>query len=194
MLAGGQGTRLKEHFDGPKPMCPINNHPFLHYVLQYWASQGASRFIICGGPDIQPFHDAFSYKYMGVPIDYIQETERLGTGGAMLAGFDELKSFLPFLVINGDTMFKVPLKELYATHKMGATFTINYEMQNGGVYIFDQHLMSVFDGFMSPASLENQIMVQLSRGVFPVQGRLWDEEFIQINTPKDVEKAKILLL
>jgi len=97
VLAGGTGTRLKDYFNGPKPMCPINHNPFMHYVLQYWACQGASKFIICGGPDWKIFRDHFTDRYMNVRIEYVEEAERMGTGGAMLLGAELLKSPYPFL-------------------------------------------------------------------------------------------------
>jgi NDP-sugar pyrophosphorylase family protein len=35
ILAGGKGTRLKEVVsDVPKPMAPINNRPFLEYLME----------------------------------------------------------------------------------------------------------------------------------------------------------------
>ena len=132
VLAGGRGTRLKEYFDGPKPLCPVNNNPFLHYVLQYWASQGASKFIICGGPDWKLFKDHFTDKYMGVPIDYVSEEIRMGTGGAMLKGAELLKSPYPFMVINGDTLFKVRFDTVYAynSRNCGVIMCLNQEIQN----------------------------------------------------------------
>ena len=36
ILAGGLGTRLKNIIsDIPKPMAPVNNKPFLEYILTY---------------------------------------------------------------------------------------------------------------------------------------------------------------
>jgi len=196
VLAGGRGTRLKEYFDGPKPLCPVNNRPFLHYVLQYWASQGASKFIICGGPDWKLFKDHFTDKYMGVPIDYVSEETRVGTGGAMLKGAELLKSPYPFMVINGDTLFKVPFLFLWKLQEQnnGITMTLNHELQNGGVYLFEQSIGRAFEGTMNPCSLELQILSGTERAGLNVIAYLFNETFIQINEPEDVEKAKVLLL
>ena len=196
VLAGGRGTRLKEYFDGPKPLCPVNNNPFLHYVLQYWASQGASKFIICGGPDWKLFKDHFTDKYMGVPIDYVSEEIRMGTGGAMLKGAELLKSPYPFMVINGDTLFKVRFDTVYAysSRNCGVVMCLNQEIQNGGVYMIERNVLNDFQGVMNPFSLEKQFLVEAERNGNTVVAYLFDEEFLQINEPEDVEKAKVLLL
>ena len=45
ILAGGLGTRLRTLVnDRPKPMAPIKEIPFLHYLLNYWEKQGICRF------------------------------------------------------------------------------------------------------------------------------------------------------
>ena len=41
ILAGGKGTRLRSAVPNlPKPMAPINNVPFLEYLISYWIGQG----------------------------------------------------------------------------------------------------------------------------------------------------------
>ena len=50
VLAGGLGTRLKEAVaDVPKPMAPVNQQPFLQYLMDYWVAQGVTRFILSVG-------------------------------------------------------------------------------------------------------------------------------------------------
>ena len=140
---------------------------------------------------------------MGVPIDYASEEIRMGTGGAMLKGAELLKSPYPFMVINGDTLFKVKFDAVYAYNSgdcgvimrdCGVMMCLNQEIQNGGVYMIKRNVLNDFQGVMNPFSLERQFLVEAERNGNPVAAYLFDEEFLQINEPKDVERAKVLLL
>lgn len=48
ILAGGFGTRLKSELgEIPKSLAPVNNKPFLEYLLVNWIEQGFNNFIFC---------------------------------------------------------------------------------------------------------------------------------------------------
>jgi glucose-1-phosphate cytidylyltransferase len=50
ILAGGQGTRLREETEfRPKPMLTIGGHPILWHIMKLYSSFGFYRFIICLG-------------------------------------------------------------------------------------------------------------------------------------------------
>ena len=50
ILAGGLGTRLRSVVsDLPKCMAPVNNKPFLGYVIEYFQQQGINDFIFSLG-------------------------------------------------------------------------------------------------------------------------------------------------
>ena len=64
ILAGGLGTRLKKANPIlPKPLAPINDRPFLEYLMDYWIEQGISRFILSIGYLSQSIIDHFGKKY-----------------------------------------------------------------------------------------------------------------------------------
>jgi len=116
ILAGGKGTRLKEVVsDVPKPMAPINNRPFLEYLMDYWIDQGVSRFILSVGHLNEVITNHFGDSYRSVQIEYAFENSPLGTGGAFLLASKDLNE--PFLLLNGDTFFEVKLNNLYSFHK-----------------------------------------------------------------------------
>jgi glucose-1-phosphate cytidylyltransferase len=50
ILCGGRGTRLQEHaVELPKPLVEIGGRPILWHVMQLYLTQGARRFVLCGG-------------------------------------------------------------------------------------------------------------------------------------------------
>lgn len=117
ILAGGLGTRLRGVIaDIPKPMAPINGRPFLEYQLDYWISQGIREVVLSVGYRRDAIINHFGTTYRGIAIRYAVEEEPMGTGGGLLLGAAELSSDSPFLVLNGDTFFEVPLAALSAFH------------------------------------------------------------------------------
>lgn len=113
ILAGGLGTRLRSAVpDLPKPMAPIGDRPFLEYQLDYWITQGVSRFVISVGYRHEIIVDHFGNNYKGAELDYVIEKTPLGTGGGFLLATEKLNSNDPFLLLNGDTYFAVDLKVL----------------------------------------------------------------------------------
>ena len=116
ILAGGLGTRLKKVVqDQPKPMALIRGRPFLEYQMDFWISQGVTKFILSVGYLKQTIINHFGDSYLTASIDYIIEDEPLGTGGALLLASQGLKE--TFLLLNGDTFFEVNLNNLITFHK-----------------------------------------------------------------------------
>jgi glucose-1-phosphate cytidylyltransferase len=60
ILAGGLGTRLKEHTEfRPKPMVEIGNRPILWHIMRCYAAHGFKRFIVCAGFKSEVIKDYF---------------------------------------------------------------------------------------------------------------------------------------
>ena len=116
ILAGGKGTRLKKIVsDVPKPMAPINNRPFLEYLMDYWINQGISKFILSVGYLNEVITNHFGNSYGSAQIEYVFESSPLGTGGGLLLASKDLNE--SFLLLNGDTFFEVKLSDFYSFHK-----------------------------------------------------------------------------
>ena len=116
ILAGGFGTRLQNKLGNiPKPMAPINNRPFLDYLLGYLIKNKVKRAILSVYYQYQIIKNHYDDCYRNIDILYSIDTEELGTGGAikdalLMADDDHV------FVINGDTYFDVNLSCLFKEH------------------------------------------------------------------------------
>jgi len=118
ILAGGLGSRLRAAVpDLPKPMAPIHGRPFLEYLLDYWAGQGVSRFVLSVGYKRDIIEAHFGARYKGTEVDYAVEDQPLGTGGGLLLALKQLRRTGPFLIMNGDTFFEVDLAPMRRYHQ-----------------------------------------------------------------------------
>jgi len=116
ILAGGFGTRLKEAVpDLPKCMAPVNNRPFLFYVINYLRSQGIEKFIFSLGYKHEVVEAYLQTDFPTLDFQCLVEKEPLGTGGAILASCYKT-SEQTVLVVNGDTIFKVDVEKAYTDH------------------------------------------------------------------------------
>jgi D-glycero-alpha-D-manno-heptose 1-phosphate guanylyltransferase len=112
VLAGGLGTRLRSVIsDMPKPMAPVCDKPFLHFIFQYMQKQAITDVILSVGYKAEMIKDFFGESYAGINIRYAVEEEPLGTGGGIRQAMAMIES--DAFVLNGDTFFDVDLKELY---------------------------------------------------------------------------------
>lgn len=135
VLAGGLGTRLRAAVpDLPKPMAPVNGRPFLERLLDYWIAQGVTTFILSTGYRYEALAAHFGAAFHGAVIRQVVEDRPLGTGGGLLLASGSLVEAGPFLVLNGDTFFEVPLaalREFHAAHRAQATLSLFRTPQQG---------------------------------------------------------------
>ena len=117
ILAGGLGTRLRTVVnDLPKCMAPVAGKPFLHYVIQHLLQQGINEFIFSLGYLSESIENFLTQNYPALNYQVAIEKEPLGTGGAIqLAVKKSNKENV--LVLNGDTLFAIDVKQLFAVHK-----------------------------------------------------------------------------
>ncbi len=125
ILAGGLGTRLKGIIeDIPKPMAPINNQPFLQYLLNYLHNEGIEKVILSVGYKHHVISDYFGQVYKGMNLEYAIEDEPLGTGGAIALALQKSTQKNVF-ILNGDTLFPISLNNLYKFHiETGSEITL----------------------------------------------------------------------
>ena len=127
ILAGGLGKRLKPVTGGAqKVLARIGDRPFLEILIDYIASQGGTRFILCVGHGSEEVEAYFKNKYIDREIIFSREETPLGTGGAIKQGSRHVKTGR-FLAMNGDCFCVIDYLRLIAfhqKHKANATIAI----------------------------------------------------------------------
>jgi D-glycero-alpha-D-manno-heptose 1-phosphate guanylyltransferase len=120
ILAGGLGTRLKDVVpDRPKCMAEINGKPFLHYLLTQLMPYHFCKVVFSVGPQKELVKEwvIANRKTYGFAIDFAEEEEPLGTGGAIKNALKYTDSD-DVIIMNGDTFFDIDIDELYATQQL----------------------------------------------------------------------------
>src|SRR5690606_12048782 len=131
VLAGGFGTRLQKVVsDVPKPMAPIRNKPFLHYLLSHLQLQGVEKIVLSTGYMHEKIEAYFGYHYNGLQLSYSHEFQPLGTGGGLKKAFGNVEETA--FVVNGDSFFNVDLNAMANFHfEQKSDFTLALKpMQN----------------------------------------------------------------
>jgi D-glycero-alpha-D-manno-heptose 1-phosphate guanylyltransferase len=112
ILAGGLGTRLRSVVsDVPKCMAPIQDVPFLSYLIEYALAQGVQKIVLAVGYKKEIIHEYFSNKRLSFQLEYCEEETPLGTGGAIAKALP-LCSTENILILNGDTFVNYQLNDL----------------------------------------------------------------------------------
>ena len=108
VLVGGLGTRLRPlTLDTPKPMVPVAGVPLLTHQLARLAAAGVDHVVLATSYRAEVFEAYFGDgAALGLRIDYVTETEPLGTGGGIRNVAPMLTSGAadPIVVLNGDVL------------------------------------------------------------------------------------------
>ena len=116
IMAGGMGTRLQSvAADIPKPMVPVLGKPILEYQIESLVKSGIRDITLIVGHLKEAIRNYFGDgNRFGVRIDYIEENEPLGTGGALYYLKNEQEDF--FLLF-GDLILDVDFRLFMEFHK-----------------------------------------------------------------------------
>ncbi|MBI3434482.1 MAG: nucleotidyltransferase family protein [Proteobacteria bacterium] len=144
LMAGGFGTRLKPLTDEiPKPLIRVGDKPILETVLTGFIKAGFGKFFISVNYKAEMIRDYFGDgSAWGVEIDYLRETERLGTAGAL--SLMPQRPTRPFFVMNGDLLTTVNFEQMLKYHGEHQAFSTVCVREHTvtvpfGVVEFDDH-------------------------------------------------------
>ncbi|MCP9860384.1 MULTISPECIES: nucleotidyltransferase family protein [unclassified Cyanobium] len=222
ILCGGLGTRLGNLTkDTPKPLLEVAGKPFIAHVLNRLKSGGIDGLVLAAGFQWAKLKHYIGDNWDGVPVHYSIETHPLGTGGAIKAAMASA-SLSEALVFNGDTLFDIDIASLLAfAHKSVAQVCIslrkvddcsrygrvtvgaNGEMLsfgekgykgagliNGGIYYLRSHCLHGIKA--GSFSLESDFL-SLQQPGHPIYGMPFDDYFIDIGIPSDLQRAEVEL-
>ena len=128
VLVGGFGTRLRPlTYSIPKPMLPVVHRPIIEHLVANLVAAGVDDVVLALGFKPEPFMQACpDGRCAGARLSYAVEPEPLDTAGAIRfaaldAGIDDT-----FLVVNGDILTDLDVRELLRFHREhGALATIH---------------------------------------------------------------------
>ncbi|UYP17843.1 NDP-sugar synthase [Rhodococcus sp. Z13] len=117
ILVGGQGTRLRPlTLSAPKPMLPTAGVPFLTHLLARIREAGIKHVVLGTSYKAEVFEEHFADgSDFGLEIEYVTETEPLGTGGGIRNVLPRLRAD-NVMVFNGDVLGGTDLGAVLDTH------------------------------------------------------------------------------
>lgn len=126
VLAAGKGTRLLPLTgEVPKPMAPVVDKPILHHILELLARAGANEVHVNVHylADVILDHYGWETQVDGTTVNFTREEDLMGTAGGVKRIFDRFDE--TFVVVMGDALTDVDLREVVAFHKeRGALATL----------------------------------------------------------------------
>jgi dTDP-glucose pyrophosphorylase len=117
IMAGGRGERLRPLTDvEPKPMLKVGGKPIIEYNIDRLIAYGITDIFISVKYLKEQIMDYFGDgSAKGINIQYIEETEALGTLGAL--SFIETSSYEDVLVMNSDILTNIDFEDFYQYYK-----------------------------------------------------------------------------
>ena len=116
LMAGGVGVRLQPLTNEcPKPLLAIGGKPILETIIESFAEQGFKRIFLSVNYKAEMIRHHFGAgERWGVQVEYLHESTRLGTAGA-LSLLPE-KPIAPIFVMNGDLLTRTNFDNLLQFH------------------------------------------------------------------------------
>ncbi|WP_018612384.1 nucleotidyltransferase family protein [Segetibacter koreensis] len=220
ILAGGLGTRLRSAVpDLPKCMAPINEKPFLTYVINHLKTEGITHFIFALGYKSEVVEAYLEKDFPTLLFKTSVEEEPLGTGGAVKKALALAKEN-SVIIANGDTLYNIDAELLASIHSLsGACCTLSLKpMKNFDRYgVVEIDECSLIKSFKEKQFYESGL---INGGVYAIHrhkfleenlpekfsfekdylevfykkrrmfGVVQDEYFIDIGVPEDYERAQ----
>ncbi len=213
ILAGGLGTRLRSAVgEIPKCLAPIQDAPFLGYLLQWLGQYPVEHVVFSVGHLREQVISYAQGRDWPFSYDFAVETSPLGTGGGVRLALGYCKEEQVF-VINGDTFFPLnlnampfdapvtlALKPMRDFERYGAVETAGRDghlqvtafhekrpcaagLINGGVYAIDRRRLDL-SALPEKFSFEKDVL-EPAAAKGRVGGWISDAYFIDIGIPED---------
>ena len=167
ILAGGLGTRFSEETDSkPKPMILIDHRPILWHIMDIYASQGFSDFVIATGYR----SDVIEEWIEGLRTDWTIQPVFTGLHsqtGWRIKKCIELFDDEMFFVTYGDGLGNVNLEELLNFHQSGDSLVTATAVRPPARFGY----LEIADGLVTKFGEKNQLSEGWINGGFFVMNR-----------------------
>ena len=220
ILAGGLGTRLRSVVvDLPKVMAPVNERPFLNYILEKATNEKIEHLVLSTGYLHEKIEEYISTSHAEKNISFVIEEEPLGTGGAIAFALHQCMSE-EVLIVNGDSFFNIDYRRFFNDHHQKHS---DFSIAMKPMFNFDRYgTLNITNDGKIKAFLEKRSMQEgmINAGIYiinkkhflemnwpykfsmekdymekyfssvPMYGFAYDEYFIDIGIPQDYAKAQ----
>jgi UTP-glucose-1-phosphate uridylyltransferase len=116
IMAGGKGSRLDPFTKIlPKPLIPLGDKPIIEHIMDHYFENGFSNFILIINYKKEMIKAYFSEKGLPYSIEFVEETEFLGTAGGLFLLKDRIRE--TFVVTNCDTLLTGSNLDYFNWHK-----------------------------------------------------------------------------
>jgi len=172
MMAGGKGARLRPYtLVLPKPLVPVGDTPVIESLLKWLRRNGVRDvFISIGylGHLIKAL--CGNGRQWDINIAYNEEFEPMGTIGPLRVLADKLKS--TFLVLNGDLVTDLDLREFVKFHKRhGGMLTVAVKKKSVKV---DLGVLDSKAGLVTGFREKPLILFNASMGIYCMEPEILD--------------------
>ena len=149
LMVGGLGTRLRPLTNTtPKPMLKVGNKPILETIILNFKKYGFTNIILSVSYKSEVIEEYFGNGMkFGVNIEYIHESKRMGTAGALSLIREKLKD--SFFVMNGDLLTNINFEHMMDYHLSNnskATMGVreyDFQVPYGVVNVDGENLLSI---------------------------------------------------
>jgi dTDP-glucose pyrophosphorylase len=116
IMAGGKGTRLDPFTKIlPKPLIPVNNKPIIEVIMDKFSHYGLNNFVVTVNYKAELIKMFFLENGGDYRVEFIDETEYLGTAGGLSLAKDRLHE--TFVLSNCDVITDANIDDLLDYHK-----------------------------------------------------------------------------
>ncbi|MCS7122684.1 MAG: sugar phosphate nucleotidyltransferase [Candidatus Micrarchaeota archaeon] len=183
VLAGGKGQRLRPYTENlPKPLLKIGSKTLIEYVMSNIKRAGFREIIIATGHLGEQIEGYLGNRWNGIKIEYYREKELEGTAGCLVKMREVLDE--NFIVVMGDHITTIDLKELYNTHRSrGAMATITLKNHN---VIIEYGVASISNNHIERFEEKPTYTFYINTGIYALNRAVLDHVKVGDDFAKDV--------
>ena len=164
ILAGGKGERLRPLTNKiPKPFAPVNNRPFMDYLIKSLVDVKINHVLILTGYKAEVIEERYA-NMKGINIDFHRGKVSDQTGTRLINAFTLLDEY--FLLLYGDNYWPIELNEmikLYNKSNVAVSTTVFSNKNGTGEYGKDNNVVIGNDGLV--INYDKQRLTKEANGV-----------------------------